>query len=130
VDAQHLLEPIQTTPEHPIDCIYRVLTPMHRNEHTMNPKFIYINATQLAHEININPNNISAIIKKWKHHPNNPTPKPDAYVIDGNYKKPLWRQESLPQWHTWKTQRDTIVTELQAQERANTAIKASLESLT
>lgn len=97
----------------------------------MNQRPTYLSHSALAHEIGINPNNIITIIRKWKHHPENPTPKPDAWcTMPEGHNTPLWLTEQLPTWQTWKTKRDTIVAELQAQERANTARKAWLESLT
>lgn len=60
-----------------------------------------------------------------------PPPIPDAWHITvSNEPLPLWNQNRLPEWHEWKTKRDTIVEEMHAQERANTAKKAWIESLT
>jgi hypothetical protein len=99
----------------------------------MNQRPTYLSHGALALEININPNNITEIIRRWKNHPDNPTPKPDAWCtmpLPHGHNTPLWLTERLPEWHEWKERRDTIVAELQAQERTNTAKKAWTESLT
>ena len=93
----------------------------------MTTKPTYLTATKLATEIGINPNRIGTILKKWKHHPHNPTPKADAYYIVHDNKIPLWLPTRLPEWHQWKTKRDTLVTETHAQERANTLARQTRE---
>lgn len=91
----------------------------------MKPRPTYLTIKKLALELNMN--NLSRIIRKWKHHPQNPTPEPDAWYIITDEPLPLWHTKRRQEWHNWKERRDVIVAELHAQERANALARKALE---
>lgn len=85
---------------------------------------VYLPARKIAKHLHLNPNNINKIIKKWRTHPTNPTPRPDAYYETDTGIMPLWHSETLPTWQTWRDQRRAIIDATQAEERAATELRA------
>jgi hypothetical protein len=93
----------------------------------MTQRPTYLTVRKLALELNMSTNNMAKIIRKWRNHPQNPSPTPDAWYIIEDTPQPLWHTNRRPEWREWKTKRDTLVAELHAQEQANALIREALQ---
>lgn len=74
----------------------------------MSTETVYMSGAEIGRHFGVG---VSAV-GNWKvrypiDHPTYPTPAPDAWMLSGRDRLPLWRADRLPEWEAWRALKKT-----------------------